>query len=254
MKKILFITLLCCTLAVCGCAKKDSQNKPATPDDSNVIYISDTSEKPMKNKLVERGDSPEVSAPDGSISFEQACKLVDSCSIENFYLCQSLKDYQKYYFGTIEYKGEKYYSIYPCLEIKGKKIFMGTNCLVSCTGSFVLTQNWMGGYETVDQNTAVLDKDWKTRCPDAKVSPNEAITALVDKEKLLGLEHDISAYTFETDLNLKEINGIPCYAFTPKLEYTDHLELLGVLYVSADGTGCVYKSSPDDSSEYIEIK
>lgn len=254
MKKLLFITLLCCSLALCGCAKKDKDSKPATPDDSNVIYISDTSEKPLQYKLVEREESPEISAPDGSISFEQACSLLDSCGIENFYLCQSLKDYQKYYFGTIEYKNEMYYSIYPCLEIKGKKIFMGTNCLVSCSGSFVLAQNWMGGYEAVGQNTAALDKDWKTRCPDAKISPNEAAAALVEKEKLLGLEHDISVYTFETDPSLKDINGVPCYAFSPKLEYTDHIEILSTLYVSADGAGSVFKVSSEDALEYDEIK
>ena len=67
MKKAIFVTLLCCALALCGCAKKEKNN--TAPDDSNVIYVSDTSQKPLQNQLIERKASSEVSAPDGSISF-----------------------------------------------------------------------------------------------------------------------------------------------------------------------------------------
>lgn len=252
MKKAIFVTLLCCALALCGCAKKEKNN--TAPDDSNVIYVSDTSQKPLQNQLIERKASSEVSAPDGSISFEQACKMADTCGIEPFYIAQSMKDYKKYYFGTITYKGEQYYSIYPYLDINGKQIFLGTNVLVSCSGNAVLAQNWMGGYEAVDQNTADLDKDWNTRCPDASISPNEALKQLVEKESSLGLKHSISTYTFEVDPTLAEIDGLPCYVYTPKLEYTDHIELFSRFYVSADGQGHIFTVSPDDAAEHIEIK
>ena len=253
MKKAIIISLLCMMLAVCGCAKRENKTEEKSKD-SNVIYVSDTSVKPVDNVLIEKKTSPAMETPDGSISFEKACELLDTCSIENVYTGQSLKDYKKYYFGTVDYKGGKYYSIYPYIEYNGGKVFVGTNCLVSCSGNTVLAKNWMGGYEPVDQNTASLDKDWKTRCLDAEISPNEALLKVVDKQKALGLDRDISAYVFETNLSLSDINGVPCYLFTPKLEYTDHQDMLGNIYVSADGKGIVFRNSKETMGEYEEVK
>ena len=252
VKKAVVAALLCVPLALCGCSSKT--NKDVTPDDSNVIYVSDTSVKPLQSDLVERSSVSDVKAPEGSISFEKACELIDTCGIEQFYVGQSLKDHKKANLGIIDYKGEKYYSIYPCVETNGKTILMGTHCLVSCNGSNVLTQNWMGGYETAQQGTAEMDKDWKIRCPDAVISPNDAISFLAAKEKGLGLEKGITEYVFEVDMTLTDINGLPCYTYTPKLEYTDHIELLGGIYVSADGKGHVFKNVPGEAREYSEIE
>ncbi len=252
MKKLIVIFLAALTAAMCGCSQRN--NTTSESSDGDIIVVSDTSVKPLGDDRIKREHSPEVSAPSGSVSIEQACRLLDSCSMEQFYLSESMSKYKKYYFNTVDFNGEKYYSFYPYLEINGKKIYVGTNVIADCTGNFVLAKNWMGGYETVNTSTAINDRDYTERYPDAKISPNEALAVLTEKEKLLGLDSDISEYIFETDETLSEINGVPCYRITPKVEYLDHIELLSPYYVLADKSSSVMVGVKGKQGEYKELK
>ena len=241
MKKLIATALLCAAVSLCGCSQK--QDKPSESiTDSNVIVVSDTSQTSLGNDRIKRSASPEVSAPDGSISIEQALRMLDSCGMEELYLSESMSTYKKYYFNTVDYLGEKYYSFYPYLEADGKMIYVGTNVLVSCNGTMVLAKNWMGGYEPVTQASAQNDKPYTERYPDAKISPNEALASLVKNEGKLGLEYSIPEYIFEFDDGTTDIDGKPCYRITPKLEYLDHIELLKPIYVSADKNAAIVKN------------
>ena len=247
--------LACLSLVGCNNGKTGSTSSGSSPDQSsNTIYITDTSLPPMGDKVVEKPKETAVSAPEGSISFEQACAVLDTCGKQNFYLPESMNTYQKYYFATVDYQGEQYYSIYPYIEANGKRLYAGTNCLVSLNGEVVRAQNWMGSYDVIEQNTAEHDKDIQTMYPDAKMTPNQALTALAEKEKALGLSRPIGDYVFETDEKLIEVSGVPCYCFTPKLEYTDHIDLLKVYYVTSDGTNTVLSAVTGSPGEFVELK
>ncbi len=255
MKKKVLLLCLLTGLMLGGCGTKNSQEtSSATEDDSHIIYVETSAAPSHQNILVEKPKNQTVSAPAESISFEQACALLDSCGKKDFYLPEGLKSYQKYYFGTVDYRGGTYYSIYPYLDVEGKRLYAGTNCLVSVDGTYVLAQNWMGGYERVEQKTAGTDKPVQEMYPEAKVSPNEALAVLAKKEKALGLEYSIEQYVFETDEKLVEAGGALCYCFTPKLEYTDHMDWLKVYYVTADGSETVLSSVTGSPTEFVELK
>ena len=244
MKKMIVLALLCGTVFLCGCSAKQNTSSESSID-SNVIVVSDMSQEPLGDERIKRPASPEVSAPEGSISIDQACKLLDSCGMEDLYLSESMSTYKKYYFNTVDYLGEKYYSFYPYLEAGGKTVYVGTNVLVSCNGNVVLKKNWMSDYETVTQGAAQNDRPYTERYPDAKISPNEALAVLAENEKHLGLKFGISEYIFEFNDTTSEVNGKPCYRITPKLEYIDHIELLKPVYVSVGTEPAIEVNSKD---------
>ena len=247
MKKEIIAALLCMSLALCGCTK--NEKKPSQSQDDNIIIPSDTGPQSYGDDLINKNSRSDSSAPDGSISFEDACKKLDECPMSAFYLPQSMKDYKKYLFNIVNRSGEEYYSVYPYIEVSGKKIYVGTNALVNCKTGKVLTKNWMGGYEPVD-TAAEPDTDYTVRYPDAKISPNQALTLLAENKKRLDLEKDISEYVFEIDESIAEPNGTPCYKISPKLEYTDHIDILGSYYVSVEGKNNILVGKKGDQEEY----
>ena len=252
MKKIFLISALILSLSFCGCSgqsnnsekseSSSSQRADVSTGESGTTYtIRDVSKDMSTGDRIEITENKkEVSAPKDSISFKEACDIIDSCNMEELYLPQSAKDYKKMYFATVNYESKDYYSIYNCVEVKGKKIPVGTNCLVACDGSRILKKDWVGGYSPVDTDTAKNDKTTAEKYPDAKITPNEAIAAAAEKGDKLGLEYDISTYVFEADDKIVEVNGVACYKFTPKSEYTNSTLLQTAFYVNAYGSGEVY--------------
>lgn len=257
MKKI-FLALLTVSLGVCicGCGQVD-ESVPDTDDGDDgfkVTYNSQVqSSAEPKTPMIERNQTGDVSAPEGSISFEEACEILDKCSMQELSLPQSVKDYKKYYFATVDYDGKKYYSIYPYVEKNNKKVFVGANCLVSCSGSEVLVKDWLGHYEDAEIGNASYDKELNELYPNAKATPNEAVLSLTEK-KDLGLEYDLSKYTFEFLEETKDIQGINCFVITPKIEFEGEIKLSSKMYLNTDGSGKVYRTDPNDSKEYIELK
>ncbi len=250
--KIVLSVLLLTVLALGGCGQRKTSQPSA--DDEHIIYVSEVSQTSMGNKVIEKPVSPQISVPEGSISLKDACKLLDTCTKHAFYLAESMSSYQKYCFGIVDYQGSSYYSIYPYLETAGKRVYVGTNCLVALDGSAVMAANWMGSYDTVQTNTAGSDKDIRKMYPDAKITPNEAFSVLAQKESVLGLERPLADYVFEIDEKLIEAGSVPCYCITPKLEYTDHIDLLKVYYITADGKGSVLSTVKGSPTEYSELK
>ncbi len=252
MKKIILVSALILSLSFCGCSAEGdnsektessaSQGAEVSADESGITYtIRDVShDTSTGDRIVISDDQDDISAPDDSISFKDACDIIDSCNMEELYLPQSAKDYKKLYCSTVKYQGKDYYSIYNYLEVKGQKIPVGTNCLVACDGSEILKKDWVGGYDPVKKNTAKNDKSIEDKYPDAKITPNEAITDAAEKGEKLGLEYEVSSYVFEADDTLTEINGVACYKLTPKTEYTNSIELHTAIYVNAYGSGEVY--------------
>ena len=257
MKKQPFLLALLLTLCISGCAAQNSttpSSAPTSGNDSTVLPASSQAEASFGDKLVSRAQDTAPSAPENSITFEEACRLFDSCSMATFYLTEPVSNYEKYYFGTVDYQGEKYYSIYPYLTVSGKKLYVGTNCLVACDGSRILAENWMGGYELAEPNTNTLDRDYHEFYPDAKISPNQALSVLVKKEDVLGLEKPLSDYLFEIDESPVEVAGVPCYCIVPKLEYTDHTDMLKNIYVTSDGKNVLFSGVKGSPGEYEELK
>lgn len=244
--KALTALLLALSLGLCGCSQNDSGK-----NDSDNNDLSSASEDVSK-VFIERKDAGEPSAPEGSISFEKACELLDDCSLKETYLPQSMKDYKKMYFGTIDYMSEKFYSVYPYIEAANKKIFVGTNCLVACDGSFSLKKTWIGEYSELTES-ADSDKSFEELYPGAKVTPNEILTVLAENEKSLSLEYDITKYIFEVGGKIFEIDGKKCYKIIPKLEYMDSVTILQSFYGTIDGSNEIWKADLDNDGKYKKI-
>lgn len=237
--RVFSFILAAAVLMLCGCSGNNNDGEKNNSSETG-------------GELIEHKSKEVPSSVKGGISFEEACSILDKYSSKEFYLPQAVKEYKKYYFGTIDYMGDKYYSIYPYIEAANKKIFMGTNCLVSCDGQLVLKKAWTGDYAEVTKKFSE-DKSSDEIYPDAKASANDAVASFAEKEKNLKLDNDITKYVFEVGDRLYDRNGIKCYKISPKLEYMDHIEILQAYYVAADGSGEVYKADLNNGGEYSRL-
>lgn len=253
MKKI-WITITAVLLAVTLCGCNETQENSTVTDDNTVSRqtVAERSEEPVQESVINRNQSKEVVTPNGSITYQEACSIVDQCGMRELELPQSAKDYQKYYFDTVSYYGDLYYSIYLYVEKDKKKVFVGNNILVSCDGKLVLKKDWLGHYEKVSQNGADSDPTLEELYPSAKTTPVEAAKALADKN--LGLEYGLSQCVFEFAEETTDIQSINCFVVTPKVELTDSTKYLKKIYINTDGSGQVFQADPNEKGEYIELQ
>ena len=222
MKKRFLIALTALPLLLCSC------NSPKTPEaeesaDLKIIEVSDFEPIEMDNVLILRDSSPAFPELPNSLNYQEACALLDTCRRTDFNLPQSISEYQKYFAGVVNFNGGQYYSFYLYFEANGKKIFVGSNCLVATNGDKVFAKNITSDYEFVPLNSSKEDQSFQKRYPDAKISPNDAIALLLSKGNKLRLEGNLDNYLFEVTEDLIEVNGLMCYIVKPKLEYTDHI-------------------------------
>lgn len=264
MKKLLFISILSCFVLMYGCTQ--NENNPTASEDLPGVSVYQTSDGTIvyenskltiiEGSLIERDINPkEVSSPSDSITFEKAAALLNSCNFEDLYLPQSTKDYEKYYFDTVTYNNELFYSVDLYLNSDNKKIFVGTNCLVACDGSKVLKKTWSSDYISVELNSSSSDKVIDEIYPNVKITPNDALIAFSSfGEKKLGLENDFSSYTFEIDTKIYDIKSIKCYQLTPKLYYNNQTKMLPSYYITVDGSNRVFINDKENIGSYIEIK
>lgn len=258
MKKPLTAGLLLLMLCLSGCSGHQQETAEAEPITSNWVdnieirYVSGGNESSTtETDLVKKTVSPKVTAPDGSITFKEACALLDTCSMDDFDVPQSIKEYQKFYYGTTEHDGKAYYSLYLYLNGEGnKKIFVGSNALVACDGSEIRVRTLMNDLIPVELNGAGADIPFKTRYPDAVVSPNEALLLLAAKEDRLHLDYGLEDYLFLIETEQEEINGLPCYSVRPRLECTDHNLLVKGFYLSASGPASIFAQDPESNGEH----
>lgn len=265
MKKvIIFISLIAMSFALCACSQNDNEGMYELPppkdsfyetSDGTLIY-NDNPSKIDEGSIIKRnGDSVEVSAPENSISLDKAEEMLDGCAFEDLYLFQSVKDYKKYYFGTVSYADSMYYSFDFYIEKDGKRVFAGTNCLVACDGTEILKKDWAGDYVTVQLNKATSEKSPSELYKSAKVMPNDALLTLTKfSNSQLGLEYELLTYTFEGETEIQTLKSIKCYKFTPKLNYTNSVKMLSPYYITVDGTNRVFTVDKENDGEYIEIK
>lgn len=263
MKKRIVLLILAVSLILCGCSQNNDENSDSSSVNSDEEGLEIIVDKDSINNndnefeegtLIERNNQQKVSSPEKSISFEEACELLDSCNMESLYLPQSAKDYQKYYFGTVKYQNTDFYSIYLYVPNGKNKIYVGTNYIVSCDGKNVMKKTWTADYYNVETKTASADPSIEELYKGAKITPNEALKILCDKDGVqLKLGEDTSVYTFEVSTKLADIDSFECYKITPKLEYTNNLELLEAFYVNTDGSGEVYIKD-SDSNGYQSLK
>ena len=242
MKKIVYLLMISAMLfSIGGCS-----------ENNGVSVTEDESRTDSQAYIIQKNQNKTVLSPNDSISFEKACEFLDKCSMTELELPQSAKDFQKYYFGTVDYYGKTYYSVYFFTEKDDKKVFVGNNVLVSCDGSFALVKNLVGQYEKLTENGCTSDTDYHELYPDVKTSPVEALQCLADKN--LQTDYSLSKLVFDFGTELTEIQGIPCYETTPKVEFTDSMTMLQKIYITADGSGKVLKNDLYDKNEYIELK
>ncbi len=255
MKKILCVLISAAFIAaLSGCDEKlpSPENSGSTSAEGSSTIITPSDGGTHQTSLINRNENKTVSAPEESISFEKACEILDTCDMNDLQLPQGARYFKKYYFNTVEYYNRMYYSIYFYSEKDDKKVFVGNNTLVSCDGEVVLTKNWLGYYDKVQQNASENDKDFRELFPDAKVQPCEALKVLADKN--LQLEYTLPQYVFEFSYETIDIDSVNCYIVTPKIEFTDSIDLVQRLYISSDGTDRIFKNNPDEKGEYIELK
>lgn len=241
---LLGVTLLCGVM-LGGCATASQENKP-------VGEAPAVSQAPENDLIIPKKSAGDPSEPKESISYENAIRLIDQCAKDELYLPQPAADYEKLYFGTIDYEGDKYYSVYFYINAGSKKVFVGSNCLVACSGDFVANKHWFGDYSVVG-GKASSDKTVKEEYPQAKITPNEALVMMAENEKYLGLDHDFSDYIFEVNPELSQVSGTYCYRVTPKLEFYDRIDLQQNLYVAADGSKAVYRATSSAASEFTQL-
>lgn len=260
LKALTLTAVLLAASVTGGCAGGSSSGTVSEAAGENIrITASGESELPPKEdpgskneKLIVKESAGEPSAPDGSISFEDACKLLDKCGMKELYLPQSVSSYEKLYFGTIEYEGEKYYSIYTYVNADGRKVYTGTNYIVAVDGELVAKKHWFGGY-TLVSSTSSTDKTQQELFPDTSITPNEALALIAKNESYLGFDHKIEDYIFEFNPELRDANGVTCYRITPKLEYSDHIDLQQNIYVASDGTGGIYRAEDSSAKEFRQL-
>ena len=238
----LTLSLLLTVLSFSGCNGKKKEESEKSGDD--VFATDDTS-------IIKKTDKEKPSSA-GRISYEEALEKLDSYGGTDFYLPQPMKDYKKLYFGTVDFLGEPCYSFYPYVEYGDKKVFAGTNCLVSSDTGAVLKKAWTGDYMEVKIKLEE-EKPVSERYPDTKITPNEALVVLAEKGKALGLEHDINEYVFEFKDRLQEAGGFMCYQITPKLEFMKHIEITQSYFVAADGSGTVLFADLEHDNEYSKL-
>lgn len=262
-RSLLFIGVLSFFLILCGCSQntdtEDSLDISTTQmyetSDGNLAYENNFKEVSQGSLIERNGNQKQVSAPDGSIEFDEVIKTLDLCSFEELYLPQSVDNYKKYYSDTVTYDGTLYYSIDLYIEANGKRAFVGTNCLVACDGSQVLKKTWTGDYLPTQLNASSSDKTYSELYGDTDVTPNDALSNLISlSESKLGFEHNLLSYTFEIDTKFFDIENVKCYRITPKLNYTNSVSMLSPYYVAADGSDKIFIKDTKNIGSYIELK
>ena len=261
LKKRIALLALAMAMVLCGCSQSSGNSSGETTANSEdgieIVVDPDTANNDQdqgEGSLIERKKQQEVSAPEKSISFEEACELLDSCDMESLYLPQPAKDYKKEYFGTVKHDHMDFYSIYLYIENGKEKIYVGTNYIVSCDGKYVMKKTWTAEYYNVETKTASADLAPEELYQGAKIMPNDALKILCDKDGTkLKLGEDTSIYTFEVSTKVVDVDSFECYKITPKLDFTNNLEILEPFYVNIDGTGEVYVKD-SASKEYQAVK
>lgn len=263
-KRILTLCSVAIIIAFCGCSTgrnsdvdESSERVSVTADSGIITYQTDNTQEfsDVGGNIRERdANEPEVSAPDGSITIEQAKELVDKCAFEQFYLPSAVSDYKKYYYGTVKMNDKNYYSMCFYAEKNSVRMFVGTDFYVSCDGDEILRCDWSGNLEDVEPIGNSEDKNEKEIYKDSKISAEDALFLLNDVgSKKLGLTEKLNSYTFEIDAGLSTKRGIKCYCITPKLKYENGIKIFKPIYVTADGTDRILMYN-ETTSDYEEIK
>lgn len=256
MGKKVFTALLTLALAagLCGCASPSAESSKSNENSSTLIYSIGEQVSIPQGELITRADGDESALPEGSISVSEAESILDGCEFSQFYLPESVSVFKKHFEG-VEKHSEKdclIFSFYT--EKDGERLYLGTKAAVSADGRSVFKLGWANAYEPAEMSSADKDRTNNELYPDAAVSPSEAVTAILDKDKAsLGLDLDLKEYTFETDTKTQTIMGVPCYKFTPKLYYDLSIKLCSPVFVTSDGKANVLILDPSTAG-YTVIK
>lgn len=253
-RKLSLIAAVLVLAASCGCSSGDKSDTVRNEDvsmyvtsDGEIVYDFGDGEEfeEFSGQPETRGETKDASAPEGSISIEQAEKIVDGCSFKSFYLPGKTANYKKYYYETINGEEDSFYRMYFYLEKNGVRLYTGTDFMVSCDGKSVSKRDWTGSYQDVKTDTASEDPKPEELYPGAKTTPEDAIFAICNVDaKRLGLTESLQTYVFETDDRLYTQKSIECFKITPKLVYSTGIKLCSPIYITADGTDRIFMTDP----------
>ncbi len=266
MKKILTVVLLTSLLMLCACSNNENTaDKEQAAGDYTLSMGSDgtlhyqfgeeSARESSSDSVIKRTDDKiEPSAPEKSISYEEACQKIDACSAAALNLPMSASEYQKYYLSTVQEGDRDYYSVYLYLDNDRDRLYVGSNLLVACDGSGIKIKTWTSDYLDVDTKTtrAVDDKPYTEVYAGAKISPNEALLQLAKKGDKLGLERNLRDYTFEVNPKIATVDNTEYYKIAPKLEYKNSISIQSPYYVALSGNGTVLTGTEDTG--YTEVK
>lgn len=256
--KLIIISLLSALILSAGCtpnykSEEKTDQKSGSEASGNVIIVHPSDPVSNDNIRIKRKEVSDIPVPEEGISFDEAVDILYTCSREEMYLPENANTYKAYCTGIVNHNNNDYYSVYLYTDTGTEKITVGTPYLVSCNGKTVRKKTWTGEYTKLKKGGSESDKPLSERFPGAKITPNEALKMIAEKKDSLKLDEPVSEYIFEMNEKLYEANGLMCYNFTPKLEYTDHTNFLGGFFVSIDGLAVFY-SLPDSDGRYIEVK
>lgn len=258
-KSIIFILSALVLMSFSACSNDDTtqHSTPQTPitqlsDGTLVIGEKIESAAPVESHrdLHEQ----EVSAPENSITFEEAVTLLKSCKATELYLPDNPLCYEAFYVKTENIYETPCYFIDLFLNVNGTPIFVGVPYAVSCDGKNVFVKTITGDFYEVEISAQETLEDYIKIYPNAKFAPNDAIKSI---EKLtpeqIGIENELTNYYLRFDKDLITVTDDLCYRISVTAYTNDGVQMPAFLFVSAS-SGTIYKTDPIDNSKFVTVE
>lgn len=252
-----FLMILCAltVLSFSSCGDNDSTPTSSVPKNSNetsIIGVEPSNN--IDNTVPERAlKEIEVSAPEGSISFEAAVQQLQRCLSSDLYLPDTPTAYKAFYAETTTINDMECYRIDLYLQDEdGTFFFVGVPYAVSCDGKYVFVKTIVGDYIPVQPVDEDEQKDYNALYENVTLSPADAIKEVNNVISEFNLNNNISDYYLRFDKNLYEVMDKSCYRIVITGYTSNSLQMAAFAFVSVTD-GMVYAIDPSDSTQYIAL-
>ena len=256
------MALILCVFTFAGLtACRDTETEESSDYDVDVsqtsdgtLIIGDASETSTEEVSQRNLNEAEVSASDGSISFDEAVELLQSCQSTDMYLPDSPSEYEAFYVETTTINDIECYRIDLYLNVNSVPMFVGVPYAVSCDGQYVLEKTIVGSWSIIEPVSAEEQEDYLTIYDSPSFSPNEAIES-VEKLTLeqVGIENELTDYYLRFEKTLYTVVDDECYRISVTAYTSSGVQIAAFIFVSAS-SGTIYKTDPDDNSQYIILQ
>lgn len=258
-KSIIFILSAFILMSFAACSDQDTtrQSTPQTPVtqlSDGTLIIGEKIESAAPAEVQRDLHEQEVSAPENSITFEEAVNLLKSCKATDLYLPDNPSGYEAFYVKTENVYETPCYFIDLFSNVNGTPVFVGVPYAVSCDGKSVFVKTITGDFSEIEPSEQETPDDYTKIYPNAKFAPNDAIKAI---EKLtpeqIGIENELANYYLRFDKDLLTVTDDSCYRISVTSYTNGGVQMPSFLFVSAS-SGTIYKTDPTDNSKFITIE